>query len=101
MVKNTEDATFQLAVMRTELSNSRTLLSHTQAAIGLMISGVAFMKLLDSFLLFDLCGWFFLLLSAGTISRGIYLYRKTKNQIAIEKTVLSRSNIDLCELSES
>lgn len=85
MSEKTERATFHLAVMRTELSNSATLLSHTQASIALMISGLAFMKLLDSYLVFDLCGWFFIALSIGVLSRGVFLYRKTRNRIENEK----------------
>jgi uncharacterized membrane protein YidH (DUF202 family) len=88
MSEISDKATFQLAVMRTELSNAATMLSHTQAALGLMLSGLAFMKLLDSYLLFDFCGWFFIILSIGVLSRGIFLYRKTKNRIEKEKTSL-------------
>lgn len=88
MSEKSDKATFQLAVMRTELSNSATLLSHTQASIALMISGLAFMKLLDSYLVFDLCGWFFIILAIGTLSRGILLYRKTKKRIENEKALI-------------
>lgn len=88
MSEKSDQATFHLAVMRTELSNSATLLSHTQASIALMISGLAFMKLLDSYLFFDFCGWFFIILSISTLSRGIFLYRKTKKRIENEKAFI-------------
>lgn len=88
MSEKSDQATFRLAVMRTELSNSATLLSHTQASIALMISGLAFMKLLDSYLVFDLCGWFFIVLSISTLFRGILLYRKTKKRIKNEKVLI-------------
>ena len=43
-----DSATFPMSVLRTELSNSATLLSHTQASIGSMVSALAFMKLFAS-----------------------------------------------------
>jgi uncharacterized membrane protein YidH (DUF202 family) len=84
--EKSDSATFQLAVLRTELSNSATLLSHTQASIGLMVSALAFMKLFDSYLIFDLCGWIFIILATGVFTRGVLLYRKTKTQIEEEKS---------------
>lgn len=85
MSDQSDNATLQLAILRTELSNSTTFLSHTQAAIGLMVSALAFMKLFDSYLIFDLCGWIFIILATGVFTRGVLLYRKTKLQIEEEK----------------
>lgn len=38
MSEKREEAMFQLAILRTELSNSRALLSYTQASIALLVS---------------------------------------------------------------
>lgn len=84
-----DTATFQLAVLRTELSNSTTLLSHTQASIALMLSGFGFLKLFDLFI-FDLCGLFFLLSSIGVFARGVFLYRRTKKAIEGERNQIIR-----------
>ncbi len=84
-----DTATFQLAVLRTELSNSTTLLSHTQASIALMLSGLAFLKLFDLFI-FDLCGLFFLLSAIGVFVRGVFLYRRTKKAIEGEREQIIR-----------
>jgi uncharacterized membrane protein YidH (DUF202 family) len=71
-------ANLKLAILRTELSNSRTLLAHTQASVGLLISAIAVSKLFDSSWIFDVCGMFFLLLAFVMLIRGIVLFRKTK-----------------------
>ena len=89
MSDKSDSATFQLAVLRTELSNSATFLSHTQAAIGLMISALGFMKLFDSYLIFDLCGWFFIILAGAVFTRGLLLYRKTGSLIEQEKVLVN------------
>ncbi len=76
----------QLAVLRTKLSNTRTLLSHVKASIGLVISALGFMKLFDSYLFFDLCGWTFIALAILVLIRGIILYRQTKDVLENEAT---------------
>lgn len=84
-----ERATFELAVIRTELSNSRALLSHTMAAITLVISAIAFMKLFEYSLFLYICCWLFIIAAIAILARGIHLYRKTK--LSIEKQKLSVS----------
>jgi uncharacterized membrane protein YidH (DUF202 family) len=71
----------ELSLIRTKLSNTRTLLSHTKAAIGLIISSLAFIKLFDSYLIFDICGWTFMGLAILVMIRGFFVYRKTKSAI--------------------
>lgn len=89
-----EAATFHLAVLRTELANSSTLMSHIRASIGLLITAVGFMKLLDSYLIFDLCGWLFIFMALGVALRGILLYQKTKSKIKGERTWLADGALD-------
>lgn len=89
-----EATTFHLAVLRTELANSSTLMSHIRASIGLLITAVGFMKLLDSYLIFDLCGWLFIFMALGVALRGILLYRKTKSKIKGERTWLADGALD-------
>lgn len=84
-----EAETFRLAVLRTELANSSTLMAHIRASIGLLISAVGFMKLFDSYLIFDLCGWFLVFLSIAVTLRGILLYRKTNARIVVEGSWIS------------
>lgn len=91
-------ATFHLAVLRTELANSSTLMSHIRAAIGLLITAVGFMKLLDSYLIFDLCGWLFIFMAVGVSIRGIFLYRKTRSKIENEGAWLIDSPLNSEEL---
>jgi len=52
---DTQKVPSEFSLERRELSNTRTLLAHTKAAIGPVISALAFMKLFDSCLLFDIC----------------------------------------------
>ncbi len=84
MSGKSDAATFHLAVLRTELANSSTLMSHFRASIGLLISAFGFMKLFDSYLIFDLCGWFFIIMAIAVTIRGILLYRKTRSKIVAE-----------------
>ena len=70
-----------LSILRTNLSNTRTMLSHTKASIGLVISALGFMKLFDSYLIFDICGWTFIALAIFVFLRGLYVYRNTKEVI--------------------
>ena len=60
----------ELSLVRTELSNTRTLLAHTKAAIGLVISALAFLKFLDPYWIFDICGWTFIGLAIFVMIRG-------------------------------
>ena len=80
-----ERATFELAVIRTELSNSRALLSHMMAAITLLVSAIAFMKLFEYSLFLYICCWLFIIAAVTLITRGIYLYRKTNRRIEKQK----------------
>lgn len=72
------DRDHQLAILRTKLSNTRTLLSHIKASIGLLISALGFIKFFNSYLFFDACGWTLLVLALFVFIRGIILYRQTK-----------------------
>lgn len=76
---------FHLAVMRTQLSNSRTMLSHIHASIGLLLSGLGFLKFFEPSIVFGFCGWFFIFLSIGVLFRGILLYRRTRLLIKTEE----------------
>ncbi len=80
-LKELDSKDSQLAILRTELANTRTMLSHTTASIGLLISGIAFMKLFDSYVILDICGWSFIFAALTVFLRGIVLYRKTKRII--------------------
>lgn len=82
MSEKREIATFQLAVIRTELSNSRSLLSHTQASLAMLVTAIAVMKLFDLSSLLFLCCWLLILSAIVVFVRGIILYRKTKLLIA-------------------
>lgn len=84
-----EIATFQLAVLRTELSNSRALLSHIQASIALLISAMALMKLFDFSFILYLCCWLLIILAIAILSRGIFLYWKTKSLIENQKSLVN------------
>jgi uncharacterized membrane protein YidH (DUF202 family) len=94
MPEKGDAATFHLAVLRTELANSSTLMSHIRASIGLLITAVGFMKLLDSYLIFDLCGWLFILMALAVTLRGILLYRKTRSKIENEGSWLTDSPLN-------
>lgn len=87
-MNHSESSTFQMAILRTEMANSRTMLAHMQGAIGLMISGIGFMKLFESYLFFDICGWSFLALAVAVLARGTTLYIRTKMEIAEERKAL-------------
>jgi len=76
---------FILAVLRTELSNTTTLLSHTQGFVGLIISAIGVSKFLDSSWIFDLCGMLFVVLAFVVLGRGLILFRNTKQMIESEK----------------
>lgn len=89
MSEEREKATFDLAVVRTELSNSRTLLSYAQASITLLLTGIALMKLFDYSLALYLCCWLLIALAVAVIARGIFLYRKTKTLIEKQKQLSS------------
>lgn len=80
-----ETSTFELAIIRTELSNSSTLLAHTQGSVGLLISAIAVSKYLESSWIFDLCGIFFVVLAIAVLVRGLSLFRRTTNLIASRK----------------
>lgn len=80
-----EESVFQLAVLRTELSNSSTLLAHMQGSMALLISAIGVAKFLDSFWLFDLCGVGLTGMSFFVFLRGILLFRRTNVRIRDEK----------------
>lgn len=81
MSEKREIATFQLAVLRTELSNSRALLSYTQASIALLVSAIAFMNLFKLSQILHLGCWLLIILAIVVVARGMFLYRKTKSLI--------------------
>jgi|CXWL01.1.fsa_nt_gi membrane protein CcdC involved in cytochrome C biogenesis len=82
-----ESSTFELALVRTELSNSSTLLAHTQAFVGLLISAIAVSKYLGSSWVFDLCGILFVILAFAVLARGAFLFRKTSRLIESKKSL--------------
>lgn len=90
MAGDNETATFHLAVLRTELANSRTLLAHIQASIALLVSAIAFMKLFDLYLIFYVCCWLLIVVAIAVICRGIFLYRKTKLWIEKQKEIADK-----------
>ncbi|MBK9214691.1 MAG: DUF202 domain-containing protein [Chloracidobacterium sp.] len=89
MSEKLEIATFQLAVLRTELSNSRTLLSYTQASIALLVSAIAFMNLFNLSQILHLGCWLLIILAVVVVARGIFLYRKAKSLIENQRTSVS------------
>lgn len=80
-----ETSTFELAVLRTELSNSATMLAHTQGFVGLLISAIAVSKYLESSWVFDVCGIVFVVLAFVVLARGAFLFRKTSRAIESKK----------------
>lgn len=86
-----ERATLELAVIRTELANSRTFMSYTLAAITLLVSGIAFMKLFEYSLFLYICCWLFIIAAVGLFTRGVFLYRKTKRLIEKQKQPVEAS----------
>ena len=89
MSEKREIATFQLAVLRTELSNSRTLLSYTQASIALLVSAIAFMNLFNLSQILHLGCWLLIILAVVVVARGIFLYRKAKSLIENQKSLVN------------
>ncbi len=85
-----EASVYQLAVLRTELSNSSTLLAHMQGAVAFLISAIGVAKFLDSFWLFDLCGFGLTGLAFFVFLRGIRLFRRTRSTIEEEKANVHR-----------
>lgn len=85
-----EASVYQLAVLRTELSNSSTLLAHMQGAVALLISAIGVAKFLDSFWLFDLCGIGLTGMSFFVFFRGVRLFRRTRLMIEAEKASVQR-----------
>ena len=83
-----ESATFELAVLRTELSNSATMLAHTQGFVGLLISAIAVSKYLESSWVFDVCGIVFVVLAFAVLARGVFLFRQTTRVIGSKKRLL-------------
>lgn len=73
-----DETNMEMSILRTNLSNTRTMLSHTKASIGLVISALGFMKLFDSYLIFDLCGWVFIFWPWLFLSRESYISVKQK-----------------------
>lgn len=61
------------------------MLSHTQAFVGLLISGIGVSKFLDSSWIFDVCGMLFAVAAFAVLFRGVILYRRTKLLIETEK----------------
>ena len=91
MSEKRETATFALAVIRTELANSRALISHIQAAIALVISAIAFMNLFQYSLFLYICCWLFIIFAIVLFVRGIYLYRTTNRRIDEQKRSVNGS----------
>ncbi len=89
MSEKREIATFQLAVLRTELSNSRALLSYMQASIALLVSAIAFMNLFNLSQILHLGCWLLIILATLVVARGIFLYRKTKSLIEDQKSLVN------------
>lgn len=89
MIEKSDSAQFHLSLIRTELSNSRTMLAHTQAFVGLLISGIGVSKFLDSSWIFDVCGMIFALIAFAVLFRGVILYRRTSSLIQMEKDSVS------------
>ncbi|HBR57097.1 MAG TPA: hypothetical protein DEA22_06465, partial [Blastocatellia bacterium] len=81
MKEQSDSAQFHLSLIRTELSNSRTMLAHTQAFVGLLISAIGVSKFLDSSWVFDVCGMIFVVIAFAVLFRGALLYRQTKELI--------------------
>jgi uncharacterized membrane protein YidH (DUF202 family) len=86
-----EESTFHLAVVRTEIANATTMLSHVQGSVALLISAIGVAKFLDSFWLSDLCGIGLVVASVTVLIRGIRLYHRTKNKIENEKKQVMRA----------
>lgn len=89
MKEKSDSAQFHLSLIRTELSNSRTMLAHMQAFVGLLISAIGVSKFLDSSWIFDACGFLLVVVAFAVLFRGALLYRKTKALIETEKTSVS------------
>lgn len=90
MSEISEASVYHLAVLRTELSNSSTLLAHMQGSIALLLSAVGVAKFLDSYWLFDLCGFGLTGLAFFVFVRGIRLFRRTRMTIEEEKANVFR-----------
>ncbi len=91
MSETRELATFQLAVLRTELSNSRALLSYTQASIALLVSAIAFMNLFDLSQILHLLCWLVIILAIIVFARGIFRYRRTRALIEHHRSLVNES----------
>lgn len=89
MSEKREIATFQLAILRTELSNSRALLSYAQASIALLVSAIAFMNLFNLSEILHLGCWLLIILAIVVVARGIFLYRKTRSLIEDQKGLVN------------
>lgn len=80
-----ESSTYELAVLRTELSNSSTLLAHAQGFVAFVISAIGLTKFLDPFWFYDLCSGGLLALGVAVLVRGIVTYKRTTSKIRREK----------------
>ncbi|OBQ51910.1 DUF202 domain-containing protein [Halodesulfovibrio spirochaetisodalis] len=80
--------TFNLAVLRTELANRRTLLAFAKTSIGLAISAAGLLKFSNEGSVYELCGVALLVAAFVVLIWGVEDYRRSSKLILQEKEIV-------------
>lgn len=75
----------QLALLRTELANRRTLLSYIKTALGLTVTGLGLLRFTQAQSVYAWTGAGLLVVAIVTVGIGLIDYLRTKAKIQSEK----------------
>lgn len=75
----------QLALLRTELANRRTLLSYIKTALGLAVTGLGLLRFTEAQSIYAWIGVLLLVVAFLTVGAGVIDYLRTKAKIQFEK----------------
>ncbi|WP_339745289.1 DUF202 domain-containing protein [uncultured Maricaulis sp.] len=75
----------QLALLRTELANRRTLLSYIKTALGLAVTGLGLLHFTEAQSIYAWIGALLLVVAVLTVGVGLIDYLRTKAKIQREK----------------
>ncbi len=78
--------TFKLAILRTRLSNTRTLLAYIKTAIGLFLASFGLLKFVDDYPILDYVGWLLGVSSILVVAYGYWNFFRIKAFINDEES---------------
>ncbi|NVJ65259.1 MAG: DUF202 domain-containing protein [Gammaproteobacteria bacterium] len=82
---------FKLAILRTRLSNTRTLLAYIKTSIGLFLAAFGLIKFVEDYPILDYAGWMLGFSSIAVAIYGYWNYFKVKQFINDEESQITPS----------